>query len=64
MSSGQRQVFLFTGHMIDRVDRAHARFPAGTEGAVAIRIFEILESLGRYCSSTEPIIRRTSETHD
>lgn len=31
--------------MIDRVDRLEARFPAGSEGLVALRIFENLELL-------------------
>ena len=41
-----RFVFLFSGHMIDRLDRPTARFPPEKEGLVGIRIFEILESLG------------------
>lgn len=40
-----RRVFLFSGHMIDRPDRAAPRFPADKEGLVALRIFETLEAL-------------------
>lgn len=43
--SEPRRVFLFSGHMIDRVDRREPRFPAEREGAVAVRLFELLESL-------------------
>lgn len=41
-----RLVFLFSGHMIDQFDRSTPRFPTEREGTVAVRIFEVLESLG------------------
>lgn len=47
--TGQRQpdkVFLFSGHMIDRPDRAEPRFPADREAIAAARIGELLDRLG------------------
>lgn len=40
-----RQVFLFSGHMIDAPDRATPRFPADKEGIAAERIAAALEQL-------------------
>lgn len=41
-----RQVFLFSGHMIDAPDRATPRFPADKELAAAQKIRATLDSLG------------------
>lgn len=41
-----RQVFLFSGHMIDAPDRPAPRFPAGKEGIAAQKIAEALDRLG------------------
>jgi tetratricopeptide (TPR) repeat protein len=41
-----RQVFLFSGHMIDAPDRAVPRFPADKEGIAAQRIAAALDTLG------------------
>lgn len=41
-----RQVIVFSGHMIDRPDRAEPRFPAGKAPAAAERIAAVLETLG------------------
>ena len=41
-----RQVFLFTGHMIDAPTRANPRFPAAKEPIAAKRIAEALGQLG------------------
>src|SRR5437016_2983166 len=41
-----RQVFLFSGHMIDKSDRPKPRFPAGKEGVAAAAIAAKLEELG------------------
>ena len=41
-----RQVFLFSGHMIDKPDRSVARFPPDREGAVAAAIAGQLARLG------------------
>jgi len=41
-----RQVFLFSGHMIDAPDRANPRFPAGKESIAAQRIAAALDALG------------------
>jgi tetratricopeptide (TPR) repeat protein len=40
------KVFLFSGHMIDRPDRAEPRFPADKEPIAAARIDELLDNLG------------------
>jgi hypothetical protein len=48
-ATGQRQpdkVFLFSGHMIDSPERSEPRFPADKEAIAAIRIGELLDSLG------------------
>lgn len=41
-----RQVFLFSGHMIDAPDRATPRFPAAKEAIAAQKIEEALAELG------------------
>jgi tetratricopeptide (TPR) repeat protein len=41
-----RQVFLFSGHMIDAPDRPTPRFPAEKEEMAAKRIAEVLDQLG------------------
>ena len=41
-----RQVFLFSGHMIDAQDRPTPRFPAAKEPVAAQKIAEILDQLG------------------
>jgi tetratricopeptide (TPR) repeat protein len=41
-----RQVFLFSGHMIDAVDRAEPRFPADKENIAAAAIAAKLDELG------------------
>jgi len=41
-----RQVFLFSGHMIDAPDRPTPRFPAEKESVAARRIAEVLDQLG------------------
>jgi tetratricopeptide (TPR) repeat protein len=41
-----RQVFLFSGHLIDAPDRATPRFPAEKESVAAQRIAEALDQLG------------------
>ena len=41
-----RQVFLFSGHMIDAPGRASPRFPADKETVAANRIAEVLDTLG------------------
>lgn len=41
-----RQVFLFSGHMIDAPDRASPRFPAGKESVAAQHIAAALDALG------------------
>ncbi len=41
-----RQVFLFSGHMIDAPTRPKPRFPAAKEPAAARKIAEALEQLG------------------
>ncbi len=43
--SEPRRVFLFTGHMVDRLDRQTPRFPAEMEGVVALRMLETLRGL-------------------
>ncbi len=43
--SEPRRVFLFTGHMVDRLDRETPRFPAEMEGIVALRMLETLKGL-------------------
>jgi tetratricopeptide (TPR) repeat protein len=43
---GPRQVFLFSGHMIDAVDRPEPRFPANKEAIAAAAIRAKLEELG------------------
>lgn len=40
------KVFLFSGHMIDRPDRAEPRFPADKENIAATRIAQALDNLG------------------
>ena len=42
-----RQVFLFSGHMVDAPDRASPRFPADKEPIAAQRIAAALDQLGR-----------------
>lgn len=44
--SAPRQVFLFSGHMIDAADRSPARFPADTEPLAAAAIEKLLDELG------------------
>ena len=46
ISTGPRQVFLFSGHMIDQVDRTPARFPPECESKVASEIDAKLIELG------------------
>ena len=41
-----RQVFLFSGHMVDKPERAVARFPTSAVAAAANRLAEVLEKLG------------------
>jgi len=41
-----RQVFLFSGHMIDAPDRPNPRFPAEKESVAAQKISEALDQLG------------------
>jgi tetratricopeptide (TPR) repeat protein len=41
-----RQVFLFSGHMIDAPDRQPPRFPASKETTAAHKIAEVLQELG------------------
>jgi tetratricopeptide (TPR) repeat protein len=41
-----RQVFLFSGHMIDAPDRETPRFPADKEAIAVQKIVEVLEKLG------------------
>jgi tetratricopeptide (TPR) repeat protein len=41
-----RQVFLFSGHIIDASDRDEPRFPASKEAAAALRIAQALDALG------------------
>ncbi|NGZ97390.1 MAG: hypothetical protein CV089_14950 [Nitrospira sp. WS110] len=41
-----RQVFLFSGHMVDVPTRPKPRFPAAKEPAAARKIAEVLEQLG------------------
>ncbi len=41
-----RQVFVFSGHMIDAPDRPQPRFPAAKEAVAAQKIAEALEQLG------------------
>lgn len=41
-----RQVFLFSGHMMDAPDRATPRFPADKEAAAAQKIAQALDALG------------------
>ena len=41
-----RQVFLFSGHMVDTPDRARPRFPSAKEPVAAQKIAEVLEQLG------------------
>jgi hypothetical protein len=45
MQFNPRQVFLFSGHMIDAPDRAEPRFPATQEAAAARAISDILDKL-------------------
>ncbi len=40
-----RRVLLFTGHMVDRLDREVPRFPATMDGLVARRMFDALREL-------------------
>lgn len=44
--SAPRQVFLFSGHMIDAADRSPARFPADKEPLAAAAIEKLLDELG------------------
>lgn len=41
-----RQVFLFSGHMVDAADRARPRFPPDKEPLVAAAIGKLLDELG------------------
>lgn len=41
-----RQVFLFSGHIMDAADRAEPRFPVGKEAAAAQKIAQALDMLG------------------
>ena len=44
--SAPRQVFLFSGHMIDAADRSPARFPPDKEPLAAAAIEKLLDELG------------------
>ncbi len=44
-AAAPRRVFLFTGHMVDRLDRETPRFPPEMEGVVALRMLETLKGL-------------------
>ncbi len=45
-NSGPRQVFLFSGHMVDTAHRSPARFPAEKEPYAASAIGKLLDKLG------------------
>ena len=44
-SAAARQVFLFSGHMVDASDRSEPRFPPGKESLAAAAIGALLEQL-------------------
>jgi tetratricopeptide (TPR) repeat protein len=46
LPAAPRQVLLFSGHMMDQLDRSTPRFPPEKEGAAAARIAAALETLG------------------
>jgi hypothetical protein len=45
-STAPRRVFLFSGHMIDAVDRSSPRFPAAKEPLAAAAIGKLLDEIG------------------
>ena len=45
-NNAPRQVFLFSGHMVDAPDRSRARFPPDKEPLAAAAIAKLLDELG------------------